>query len=469
MAEIRPSCGGKENDNRITATNKKRKLNSVDLNSISRHLPHNINKTISIPKLYPDHSGTVNETDFSQYFGNYHAVLFPKLGSNIKQKKRLKTDSYLSWKDLHNFFQKLDKDKASWTIESSRKIKGRTTTAEEVEETLGALLATKTKCKERGYSSFIVQNDKDALEELKSRLPLSDINTVFMATTGLSVPVTEVTTSRVNNKKKPAVTNINHGPCVWFFFGWNDAGSEYEKPLRGRPEHTDSVSHDGTWHYQLSGQKIWYLRPTMELISLMESKGEINKDELESWKSSASQRPAVSDIESLGKDEFERRGRVKIICQEGDVLLLNTRLWWHETIIPVQPLNHNNQSIPSVSYARDIHLFNTFEELSKECNKDEAMTNVDGLYAADAINSGTILFREESMPDCELHRSRINPNCEIVDVEDENGNISGAIISSRDIKAGEFFCVMESSDSDSSDSDIVDSNSSDIDSSSIDS
>ena len=34
--------------------------------------------------------------------------------------------------------------------------------------------------------------------------------------------------------------------------------------LRGRPEHTDSVDHDGTWHVQLQGRKTWFVRPLGE-------------------------------------------------------------------------------------------------------------------------------------------------------------------------------------------------------------
>ena len=69
------------------------------------------------------------------------------------------------------------------------------------------------------------------------------------------------------------------------------------------------------------------------------------------------------------------------------------------------------------------------------------MTNVDGLYATDDISSGAIIFKETDMPDCELHRSSVNPNCEVVELDDG----TNAVVSSRHIAAGEFFCVAESS------------------------
>jgi U3 small nucleolar RNA-associated protein 6 len=70
------------------------------------------------------------------------------------------------------------------------------------------------------------------------------------------------------------------------------------------------------------------------------------------------------------------------------------------------------------------------------------LTNLDGLYAANDIEAGTVVFRESDMPDCELHRTNENPNCEIVELEDGEGGI----VSCRSIKAGEFFCIMESDD-----------------------
>jgi hypothetical protein len=70
------------------------------------------------------------------------------------------------------------------------------------------------------------------------------------------------------------------------------------------------------------------------------------------------------------------------------------------------------------------------------------MTNLDGLYATNDVDEGTIIFKETSMPDCELHRSATDPNCEVVELEDG----TSAVVSSRPIAAGEFLCVAESSD-----------------------
>ena len=50
----------------------------------------------------------------------------------------------------------------------------------------------------------------------------------------------------------------SHSSCIWFFLGCNN---DEEKKLYGRVEHTDAVEHDGTWHIQASGSKVWAIRP----------------------------------------------------------------------------------------------------------------------------------------------------------------------------------------------------------------
>ena len=203
--------------------------------------------------------------------------------------------------------------------------------------------------------------------------------------------------------------------------------------LDGRPEHTDSVSHDGTWHYQLSGCKEWHIRPTAELIKR-------RNDEGRNGKVQKSEDPSAT-VGVAGSEE----GRVTVKCNEGDVLILNTKLWWHKTIIPPQPTcKDDGKAVPSVSYARDVYFDESDGSTSKQ--DDGKMSNLDGLYAADDIDKDTIIFTEEDMPDCELHRSE-DPNCELVQLESG----LGAIVSRRAIAAGEFFCIAESSDEEEGD------------------
>ena len=71
--------------------------------------------------------------------------------------------------------------------------------------------------------------------------------------------------------------------------------------------------------------------------------------------------------------------------------------------------------------------------------------------AAEDVEAETILFTEHTMPDCELHRSKTNANCQVVELNDEKtGESYMAVVTLRDIKAGEFFSVLETDDEEDS-------------------
>jgi len=265
---------------------------------------------------------------------------------------------HLSWKALQSIFKNMsDEDKETWCVEQGSSSGAPNDFLDPSNNT-------------RGYCSFLLHQQK---EETLSKLPIEELPDL----------------------------SWTYGPAVWFFFGRNQG----ETALDGRPEHTDAVSHDGTWHYQLSGSKRWFLRPTEEL----------RKEFLEK-----------------NVDWNTTTGSVTVQCQEGDVLIINTRLWWHQTEIP-------QQDVPSVSYARDFYF------ASNDLEDQEPMCNVDGVYAATEIEVGTVIFREDEMPECSLHRSLV-PNCEVVELEDG----TCAVVSCRKIALGEFFSVPQSSDEEES-------------------
>lgn len=286
-------------------------------------------------------------------------------------------ENKVTWKSFQSIFASLDSvDQESWCIET----KG------DKEYTPDEFLQPKV-TQDRGYCSFLVQKRK-----LEGRL----------------LPLEHV------------AKEWSQGDCTWIFFGRNVGGGKGGDGtcVEGRPEHTDAVSHDGTWHYQLSGRKTWYLRPTLELMDLVRSR-------------SSPEDPSTMDPSLV----------LEVTCQEGDVLIVNTRLWWHRTQIPPQHL-------PSISYARDFFF-------TQEQRDQMLMSNVDGMYATTDIEEGTIVLREEDVPECELHRSKDNPNCKVVMLEEEDVY---AVVSIRPIKAGEFFCVAESDDDDDDDGNDDDEN-----------
>ena len=355
---------------------------------------------VSVPKLTADaETGLVSSQAFFKAYEKHQAVLIKSARAQQNDK-----EDNLSWRGLAALFDSLtEDDQRTFCIENA--------TANGDGESNGSkegkpeeFLAPTDDEERRGYCSFLVQ-DKKTLADTLARLPMPQL------------PL------KTSNESQ----NMRHGPCLWIFFGRN---ASKEMNLDGRPEHTDSVSHDGTWHYQLSGCKEWHIRPTAELIKR-------RSDEGRNGKVQKSEDPSAT-AGLAGSEE----GRVIVKCNEGDVLILNTKLWWHKTIIPPQPTcKDDGKAVPSVSYARDVYFDKSDGSTSKKDDDDEKMSNLDGLYAADNIDKDTIIFTEEDMPDCELHRSE-DPNCELVQLESG----LGAIVSRRAIAAGEFFCIAESSD-----------------------
>jgi len=228
------------------------------------------------------------------------------------------------------------------------------------------------------YSSFICQNDEKILKYLNTKL--------------LPIPFID--------------NSVFHSDIIWFFIGKNLKTID----LEGRPEHTDSVTHDGTWHYQLSGEKKWYIRPTEKLIENLRKR---------------------DNNENSGKNDITLDSKMMITCLPGDILLLNTKLWWHHTGIPCT--KDANDEV-SISYARDIY----FHKPNDTTLND--MTNVDAIYASKSIKCGEIVLTEADLPDCELPRSN-EPNCEVSMLE----NGQGALIAIRNIDEGDFFSIANSS------------------------
>lgn len=228
------------------------------------------------------------------------------------------------------------------------------------------VLGTKRK---RGawYASFIVQKNKHALKQFLNRLPFS------------MPPFLDA-------------AKVCHSDAAWLFFGANPG----QRPLLGRPEHTDAIAHSGTWHLQLLGSKVWNLRPTAEL-----------------------KRKAARALRGSGA--------LKVRCEVGDVLCVNTRLWWHHTHLP-------GSCKMSASVARDMWLDG---RKTAPCD----MTNVDGHYATRCISAGTVLFTEDNAPDVALPRNTSSKsNCGLRELP--NGSM--AVVATRRIPKGDWFTMSDS-------------------------
>ena len=247
----------------------------------------------SIPTIHRcdiDSSSSIVGEAIIKAFQKYQALYFP----------RFSMDSDFQWKNLSRVFETLDEsDKRSMTWENNKDARD------------SGCKFLKDSTSNVGYCSFTIQKDED-LSRLLEKLPVRD-------------PVTEAT-NFTDNDCKTDDHRWEYEPCLWIFFGRND--SIEGKDLRGRPEHTDQISHDGTWHYQLSGTKRWLLRPTPQLLRSWKRDG--NRTSEEENGESNTNRDGILDIVNAKKAEEETDAepkQIRIDCQKGDVLVLNTKLW----------------------------------------------------------------------------------------------------------------------------------------------
>lgn len=179
--------------------------------------------------------------------------------SNVAQKCQ---KNALQWRGIGSLFSKLSTDdQLSWCVETHE-------VAEREQSITPASFLAPVRTDHRAYCSFLVQKDQEAFKETESRLPIPDL---------------------------PGV-DWSHESALWIFFGRNPAGSA---DLPGRVEHTDSISSDGTWHFQLSGSKKWFIRPTDELLQHMSNS--LDHSEFQQWTSSC---------------------RLEIDCKQGDILII---------------------------------------------------------------------------------------------------------------------------------------------------
>ena len=188
----------------------------------------------------------------------------------------------------------------------------------------------------------------------------------------------------------------------------------------------------------------------------------------------------ATDIEEDENGVF----RLRVECREGDLFLINTRLWWHQTFLPPaaaaaattaaasSSATTNSTSSRgnnfSFSYARDFYCDATSALLSaasssssersaeltkgnktsgisegKEEEEEEEFNNVDGIYASRNVAAGCVVLLESELPECSLPRSLEGANC-AVEWDEHSGE--GCLVALRDISAGDWLCVAPSDD-----------------------
>lgn len=251
----------------------------------------------------------------------------------------------------------------------------------------------------------------------------------------------------------------------------------------GRAEHVDEVTHSGTFHMQLSGNKTWYIRPHSLFFPFYISSNQTQVEEEEEHHENiedtqdenneimekitnqvkASKYGCLSSSSSKKKKTSTvKKWRLKIDVEEGDIFVLNTKIWYHYTELSSNP----RQQEWSVSVARDFYI-------PLRCPRD-------------IETEGELIFENEQDIPTDLPRSS-DPNCVLVeasmvdeaddgkgenkskdgkaaDMEDSENDDEMMIVlmSTKAIKKGEFLSVPfdssleDDNDDDEGDSDGID-------------
>ena len=214
--------------------------------------------------------------------------------------------------------------------------------------------------------------------------------------------------------------NVGSGG-TWIFMGHHGSSSSENKKKRkrdmlGRAEHVDEVIHSGTYHVQLAGSKKWSIRPHPTLYD--------GDEEM-------LQPSILSTLPGAEQSETTQSWRLGIDVQEGDVFVLNTKIWYHYTEIPA-----GTGGGWSISIANDFYL-------PLPCPRD--------------VKEGEVIFDdEEDIPE-DIPRSS-NPNCLLGEIdmeeegegssseEEEGDNRKIVLIALKDIAEGDRLSIAEDKD-----------------------
>eukprot|EP00746_Dinoflagellata_sp_MGD_P150956 gnl/MRDRNA2_/MRDRNA2_82699_c0_seq1.p1 gnl/MRDRNA2_/MRDRNA2_82699_c0~~gnl/MRDRNA2_/MRDRNA2_82699_c0_seq1.p1 ORF type:complete len:478 (+),score=62.89 gnl/MRDRNA2_/MRDRNA2_82699_c0_seq1:54-1487(+) len=195
------------------------------------------------------------------------------------------------------------------------------------------------------YSSFLIQDSKRTLNRLLKQLPFAEPD--FL---------------------QPASDGVTHHDKAWVFFGRNN---DWNTTLLAVSEHTDQITFN-TWHIQCSGTKTWLVRPASEL---------------QLWSAAGYLRPQLGT-----PADAQGHRRLKVLCEEGDMLIINTQLWWHQTQLVF--------GSPSFSIAREFAWTNKTKCAEPGCE------NLQKILATKPWDVGQLIFREKPLLAVQSNKSK---------------------------------------------------------------
>ena len=216
-------------------------------------------------------------------------------------------------------------------------------------------------------------------------------------------------------------------------------------------------------YHLCKGEKIWLVR------SFEEHRDWLGNPPVISSSTNSGGIPSIKRIRAGSSSRLNKRDgilRIRIVCKEGDLLFVNTRLWWHQTFLP---RSDDMKDGLSISYARDFEApmlalerssyyktptktddnkegVDEDERKEEEEKNSSLVTNVEGVYASRNVSKGNIVLQQSELPDCSLPESH-DYNCEVCELED--GLL--ALVAVKDITAGDWLTVAYSSDESSDD------------------
>lgn len=249
----------------------------------------------------------------------------------------------------------------------------------------------------RKHWSVENRGDYETEQELMDPATIQDLKQAYYVSTVINKTEQQALTALVALTPPPPLHSAIHNGGAWLFIGKTVSGNMKKRKrssLIGRAEHVDDVTHSGTWHYQVSGEKVWYIRPNKDLWDL----GGL---------------PDIATHTNLAERTNNGAWRLKVHVKEGDIFVLNTRIWFHCTDL-------NEQTDWSISIARDFYL---------------------PLSCPQNIHKGTIILEEDDIP-TDIPRSD-TPNCALAEIDDDTGAFSIVLIATSFISKGETLYIAE--------------------------